>query len=363
MNDILLLSIYLDKSRNMIFVPCKKTEAGFRLASEPYRSYGAEEIKNIDAHIKNMMDEIAQNPIAENSLQTSNVMKKICGKKSYKQFTREHINIDVSYDVQENRYRISNEPRLSDGSYGVRRNSISERYSSKYECSGDENDQIREIFLKAYAEAQNYLYEIGELNEPAVDFVFGHKTKWIAVRDVSSEFIIGNDKFANAEKTSWMTGLYTAENDNKKVFIFDLYNGWTIVVGKILVDITEPQAVIDLLRELSGGIKEICYFSAHDAVGVYGFARMLEGNIDRMYGYSGETGHVCINMGERSQAEQELSLNFANNNELLSTEEYDDISEEAVLKIASKWGIELENLVETKTKNFYIADFSSTGKM
>lgn len=48
-------------------------------------------------------------------------MKKICGKKRFTQFSKEHICIDVGYDVQEKTYIISNSPRLSDGLNGVRK--------------------------------------------------------------------------------------------------------------------------------------------------------------------------------------------------------------------------------------------------
>ncbi len=165
MSSILLLSIYIDKNRKMIFVPSKKTKAGFRRASEPYIVYEAEEVNNVELHIKNIMKEIALHPIAdEDSLKTS-VMKKICGKKSYNQFTKEHINIDVLYNVQENVYTISNVPRLADGSYGVRKNTLSQQYATEFKCNGNDDEQIRKNFLKAYAEAQSYLYEIGELKE------------------------------------------------------------------------------------------------------------------------------------------------------------------------------------------------------
>lgn len=357
MNNILMLSIYVDKNGNMIFVPCKKTEAGFRRASEPYRLYEAEEIKNVDMHIKNIMDEIAINPLAEISPETPSVMKKICGKKSYKQFTKEHINIDVIYDVQEDRYIISNVPRLTDGSYGVQKNSISQQYSSKFECSGDNNIQMKINFFKACAEAQNYLYAMGELKEPNIDYNFGHKKTWIAVKDVSLNFIVDNYKIVNVEKTSWEKGLYTMENDSKKVFISGPYSGWVIIASKEFPEITNSQEVVKLLKELSGGIKEICYFSSHETVGLYGFARMFGGEVDRMYGYLGETGHVCVNMGEKSIAEQELSLSFADDDEALTSETYNDISEEDIFNIAKKWCIESMNLYETKEKSSYVGDF------
>lgn len=357
MSDILMLSIYVDKNGKMIFVPCKMTVAGYRRTTEPYRIYEAEEVNCIDSYIKEMMDEIAIDPIIVDGSNAPSVMKKICGKKSFTKFSKEHICIDVRYDVQEKTYIISNSPRLSDGSYGVRKNTISQQYSSEFICNCDDDEQVRKNFLKAYIEAQNYLYAIGESKEPAIDFEFCHKTTWIAVKNISIDYILENRRFVNIEQLSWSKGLDIVENDNKKAFITGPCDSWIIIVGKNLPAPTKPQSVINLLKELSCDLKEICYFSAHETVGLYGFARMFEGKIDRMYGFSGEIGHICVNMGQKSWAEQELCLNLAENDEVLSEGKYDDICEEDILKIASIWGIKPEKIIGAREKSCYIADF------
>ena len=357
MNDILMLSIYVDQNGKMIFVSCKKTVAGYRLVTEPYRIHEAEERNSVHIHIRNMMSEIAIDPVIEDVSKAPDVMKIICGKRSFTQFSKEHICIDIHYDVQENTYIISNCPRLSDGSYGVRKNTISQQYSSKFVCSCDDDDQIRENFLKARAEAQNYLYAIGVSKEPAIDYEFGRKVTWIAIKDASMDLVIQNKRIANLERLTWEKGLEAVENDNNKVLIAGPCGDWVVIVGKKLPDPTRPQMVIRLLKELSGDSKEVCYFSAHRTVGVYGFAHMVEGEVDRMYGYSGEIGHVCANVGPKSRAEQELCLNLAENDEDLSEGKYDDICEEDILKIASMWCITPGDLLEAREKDCYVADF------
>lgn len=357
MSDILMLSIYVDKNGKMIFVPYKKTVAGYRLATEPYRTYEAGELNSVNIHIINMMSEIALDPIVEDVSKASNAMKKICGRKSFTKFSKEHICIDVRYDVQEKTYIISNSPRLSDGSYGVQKNTISQQYSSDFVCSCDDDDQVRENFLKAYAEAKKYLYAVGLSKEPAIDFGFGHKTIWIAAKDVPVNYILDNKRFTNIEQISWGKGLDVVENDNKKVFIAGPSDSWIIIVGRSLPDPSKPQRVIHLLKELSCDLKEICYFAAHRTVGCYGFARMFEGKIDRMYGYSGESGHICANIGQKSRAEQELGLNLAQKDEDLLEGKYDDICEEDILKIASLWGIKPEKLIGAREQDCHIADF------
>ncbi len=358
MNKILSLHIYVDKEREMILVPNKITQEGYRLASEPYIVLKSEEWDKVGVCVKDIMRKIMENPITDRTTETADVMKKICGKKSFKQFSKNNICIVVRFNVQENTYMISNMPRLSDGSYGVRKNTISQQYSTKYEC-GCDDEQIKKNFLKAYAEAHQYLYAMGELKEPDIDFDFGQKTTWIAVKDVPLDSVLDSNRVANVEYTSWKNGLDTVENAGNKIFISGPYNEWIVIVGKILPDLTNPQEVISLLKELNCGIKEICYFCFHETVGLYGFARMFGEKIDRMYGYLGEAGHICANIGEKSQAEQELSLNFADKDEVLFADGYDDISEEDILKIASKWCVNPESLVGTKEKPCFIADYSN----
>ena len=55
---------------------------------------------------------------------------------------------------------VSNNPRLSDGSYGVEKGTLSEKYSIEY-TSEDSIASIQANFLKAYKDAEAYLKEIG----------------------------------------------------------------------------------------------------------------------------------------------------------------------------------------------------------
>ena len=55
---------------------------------------------------------------------------------------------------------VYNLPRLSNGAYGVEKDTISEEYSIKY-VSETEKDLVQENFLKAYLDAQRYLEAIG----------------------------------------------------------------------------------------------------------------------------------------------------------------------------------------------------------
>ena len=159
MLDYLFMTVYIDKNRDMILVAKKECKAGFAIASEPYMNVGNGEWENVSGYIFDIINEIAKQPLAEDT--KSNVMKAVCKGKSYKQFTQKHICIQVEYKISEKRYIVSNWSRLWNGGYGVYKGTLSEKYSIKYSSPGD-TALIQENFLKAYADALEYLKETGE---------------------------------------------------------------------------------------------------------------------------------------------------------------------------------------------------------
>lgn len=161
MPDYLALEIYIEPDKNMIFVAQKECENGPLVASEPVQYIKNTEWENVSKYIINIIDDIAKDPyVQESSVEKTNVMKKICGNKGFRQFSKKHIAISVAYHISEQRYILSNEPRLRDGSYGVEKETLSEKYSTQYSSPRD-TAAIQENFLKAYNEALQYLQETG----------------------------------------------------------------------------------------------------------------------------------------------------------------------------------------------------------
>lgn len=158
MVNYLIIHIYVDKNRNMIMVPFKQTKIGYALATEPYKVFDKDEWNNASVHVLDLLIEAIKKPIAEDINQ--DVFKKICGNRGFKQFSKKHICISVRYNIAEKAFEVSNQPRLSDGSYGTEKNSISEEYCIKYACT-KESDLLQENFLKAYEDAEQYLKRIG----------------------------------------------------------------------------------------------------------------------------------------------------------------------------------------------------------
>ena len=158
MGNYLMMQIYIDKNKDMIFVPYKECKIGYTLAVEPYKKIGNVEWDNVSRYIVDMIREIAIQPQTENT--ETNVMKQLCGKKGFKQFSQKHICIEVDYKISDKIFIISNIPRLPDGSYGVEKNSLSEQYCIKH-ISTDDVTLIQESFIQACGDAEQYLQKIG----------------------------------------------------------------------------------------------------------------------------------------------------------------------------------------------------------
>lgn len=153
-----LVKVYVDKNKNMLLVPLKKSIIGYRLYVEPYKKLGYAEWENVAQYCIKLLKEISENPVTEAT--KSDVFKKISGGRGFKQFTKKHICINVEYNIDDKMVTVSNNPRLSDGSYGVEKGTLSEKYSIEY-TSEDSIASIQANFLKAYKDAEAYLKEIG----------------------------------------------------------------------------------------------------------------------------------------------------------------------------------------------------------
>lgn len=153
-----IVQVFIDKNKDMILLPYKLCKFGYAVAVKPYRKVNNAEWENVSKKIIELLQEISKQPRTE--LTETTVMKEICGNKGFKQFSKKHICIEVKYTADEEKYSISNQPRLTDGSYGTEKNSVSEKFCIEHISMGN-IDLIQENFLKAYHDAKQYLQEIG----------------------------------------------------------------------------------------------------------------------------------------------------------------------------------------------------------
>lgn len=157
MENLLIFNIYINKNKELFFIPLKSTNIGYRISVKPYKVYY--NWNNIGANIITMIDEMfidfKNRPIVEKDFKFE-FWKEISKTKSFKAFSKEHICIEVVYDINKNEMIIYNFPRLKDGSYGIENDSVSEFYSKKYMCKKDKL-LLENCFLKAFEDSMNYL--------------------------------------------------------------------------------------------------------------------------------------------------------------------------------------------------------------
>ncbi len=158
MNEWINLDVHVDKNKNIILVPFKTCEAGYGVATDPIMQVGSEEWDNISQYILDLLYEISKDPLEGEYESTA--FEKIYGSRGFKQFSKRYICIAVMQNLSDHKITIYNCPRLSDGSYGTEKGTISEKYSIEY-VSEAEKDLVQENFLKAYLDAQRYLEAIG----------------------------------------------------------------------------------------------------------------------------------------------------------------------------------------------------------
>lgn len=179
-----------------------------------------------------------------------------------------------------------------------------------------------------------------------INYFFGYKITWFAIKnaDIFSKLSILY-KITDICDISWENGLLEVEHSNSKIFISGPYEGWYFLISKGLCDPSQTDDIITLLLKFGKISEEVCYFSSYRTVETYGFAKAIRGKVIRMYCYSGESGCIYKNIGEKTDAEKELGLNFASNNDELFEDGFSQIDEDDILMLAGKLSLSPELLI------------------
>lgn len=179
-----------------------------------------------------------------------------------------------------------------------------------------------------------------------INYSFGYKSTWFAIKntDIFSKLSILY-KITDVCDISWGNGLLEVEHSNSKIFISGPYEGWYFLISKGLCDPSQTEDIITLLLKFGKISEEVCYFSSYRTVETYGFAKAIRGQVIRMYCYSGESGCIYKNIGEKTDAEKELGLNFASNNDELFEDGFSQIDEDDILMLAEKLSLSPELLI------------------
>jgi uncharacterized protein YukE len=181
---------------------------------------------------------------------------------------------------------------------------------------------------------------------------FGYKIVWIAVKtDNKSELskILG---LKNSKPSNWKSGIENAYENS--VFITPQIGEWTLAVGMGL-PLGDSQESIEklekLLNELSSEFGEAQFFGTHRVVEYHNWMKSVNGKMERIYSYVGESMENIKVYGKPTEPESNLNLfnslsEEAKSDEYYDREDLDYADEELVMKIAENWSVNPTKLTE-----------------
>lgn len=167
---------------------------------------------------------------------------------------------------------------------------------------------------------------------------FGFKTNWICVKCNSSEQVIDALGLKNAARANWEVGLAQTRD---RVFVSPSLNGYVLAVGYdtfgIMPSVDEE---LKALKAVAAKFDEVqCYFS-HRVSDFYVWAKFVNGELVRGYGWNGGEGMVYLNEGELTPEEQTLGFDSFIQSEDDDWESVEFPDEESVVEIAAAWGVD-----------------------
>ena len=188
---------------------------------------------------------------------------------------------------------------------------------------------------------------------------FGYKSMWFALKNADMDAIVSDcSRLENARLTTWESGLRTSRDEFDKAFLSGPYEGWTFLVGTGICEPSRVEDFMEMMSELGKYADEVCFFATHRVVELQCFARLVQGKPVRYYCYVGESGHIYANMGEKTEAEKRLSLNFPTNDDELFEEGFDDIDETDILLLAEQMSMDPDMLIGMEEERCILADIS-----
>lgn len=185
---------------------------------------------------------------------------------------------------------------------------------------------------------------------------FGYKSVWFALKNADLDMVLFNyPGLINARPTTWETGLQASESPDQ-AFLSGAYEGWSFVVGIGICEPTDAEHFMTLMSELGKCADEVCFFATHRVVELQCFAQAVHGKLVRYYCYVGESEHIYADMGERTEAEKKLGLQFPADDEELFDGELNPPDEMDILELAAQMSIDPDILVGMEEERCIIAD-------
>lgn len=187
---------------------------------------------------------------------------------------------------------------------------------------------------------------------------FGYKIVWIAVKTDNKSELLKILGLKTSKPSNWKSGIENAYENS--VFITPQIGEWTLAVGMGL-PLGDSQESIEklekVLNELSSEFGEAQFFGTHMVVEYHNWMKSVNGKMERVYSYVGESMENIKVYGEPTEPERNLNLfnslsEEAKSDEYYDREDLDYADEELVMKIAEYWSVNPTKLTErTDIKN------------
>lgn len=187
---------------------------------------------------------------------------------------------------------------------------------------------------------------------------FGYKIVWIAVKTENKSKLSKILGLENLKPSNWKSGIDNAYENS--VFITPQIGEWTLAVGMGLPPGDSQESIEKLekmLNELSSEFGEAQFFGTHRVVEYHNWMKSVNGKMERIYSYVGESMENIKVYGNPTEPEKGLNLfnslsEEAKSDEYFEREDLDYADEELVIKIAENWSINPTKLTErTDIKN------------
>lgn len=133
--------------------------------------------------------------------------------------------------------------------------------------------------------------------------VFQHRpAAWLAIRSRNLHAVQAALGLNNPKPCTWIEGIVREQ----KLFIAPPVNGWILVVGSGLPDLSDDvDDTFRFLLDLSRKLGRVQYFAANRVLGHHAWAAIEAGRVVRAYAWAGQT---LWNQGAKTRAELELGL-------------------------------------------------------
>ena len=171
---------------------------------------------------------------------------------------------------------------------------------------------------------------------PDTPMPFGYKMAWYAVKTTNSQAVADALNLKSQHSANWKDGFKEAYNGSD-AFVSPPVSGWVFVVGTPIFPDLKPvpeEKCLTRLKALSQQFGEAQLFATHRGVSSHGWAKAVDGNLSRAFGFDGDKEQDVWGVGK--QTEEEVSLGFK-----FSAEKPPD--EEDVMKLAGRWSVNPQN--------------------